>query len=46
MASTVLGMFGGWLGGYIGMGTSLFIGFVLSIVGWYWAKYMMNTYLD
>jgi len=46
VSSTVFGMIGGWLGGYVGLGTELLSGLVFSIVGWYWAKYMLNKYLD
>jgi hypothetical protein len=38
IASTALGYFGSWLGGLINIETSLVLGFVLSIVGWYLTK--------
>jgi len=46
VGSAVLGMFGGWIGGYVGMGTSLFASLIFSIVGWYGAKYLLNSYLE
>ena len=46
VSSTVFGIIGGWLGGYVGLGTALFSSLVLSIAGWYWAKYMLDKYLD
>lgn len=46
IASTILGMIGGWLGGYAGFGTSLFISFVFSVIGWYGAKHLLKKYLD
>ena len=46
VGSTVLGIFGGWLGGLVGTGTSLLIGLVFSVAGWYGAKHLLNKYLD
>jgi|GEM_PF-1225031 len=46
VSSTVFGIIGGWLGGYVGLGTELLSGLLFSIVGWYWAKHMLNKYLD
>lgn len=46
VSSTVLGMVGSWVGGFMGMGASLLIGFIFSIAGWYGAKYLLNKYLD
>jgi len=45
-SSTFFGIIGGWLGGYVGLGTELLSGLVFSIAGWYWAAYMLNKYLD
>lgn len=45
LGSTVLSMIGGWLGGLIGLGAGLFAGFVFSIIGWYWAKYLLDKYV-
>jgi hypothetical protein len=46
ISATILGMVGGWLGSFIGLGTSLMLGFFLSIVGWYLAKHLWNEYLE
>ena len=44
VASTIFGMAGSWVGNFIGLATSLILGFILSIVGWYWAKnYLENN---
>ena len=42
IVSTLFGLVGGWLGDFIGLGTSLILGFILSIVGWYWAKHQLE----
>ncbi len=46
LVSTVLGMAGGWLAGFIGFGAGLIAGFVCGIIGWYWAKYLLDRYLE
>ena len=43
IGSSVAGMLGGWLGNFVGIGTSLFLGFTLSIVGWYLTKYWLDN---
>ena len=43
-ASTVFGMAGGWLGDFGGFGVGLIVGFIFSIVGWYWAKHQLEKY--
>lgn len=45
IGSTVLGILGGWLGGFIGFGTELYLCMIFSVVGWYLAKYLCNEYL-
>ncbi|MGD0282698.1 MAG: hypothetical protein ABSB95_10080 [Dissulfurispiraceae bacterium] len=46
LGSTVLGLAGGWLGGFVGVGIGLFAGLICSIIGWYWAKNLLDKYLD
>jgi len=46
IGSTVFGIIGGWLGSFVGLGTSLFVGLILSIVGWYLAKHLWNEYME
>ncbi len=45
IGSTVLGILGSWLGGFIGFGTGLYMSIIFSVVGWYLAKYLFNEYL-
>lgn len=40
----MFGIVGGWFGDFVGFGTGLLLGFVLSVVGWYWAKYHLEKY--
>ena len=45
LSSSILGSIGWWLGDFVGMGTALLLSFVLSVVGWYGAKYLLTEYL-
>jgi hypothetical protein len=45
ISSTILGSIGWWLGDFIGTGTALLLSFVLTVVGWYGAKYLLDEYL-
>ena len=40
--STIFGMAGGWLGDFFGMGPGIILGFICSIIGWYWAKFQLE----
>ena len=44
LISTGFGMIGGWIGDFMGMGMSLILGFIFSIIGWYWAKFQLEKY--
>ena len=46
IGSTALGMLGGWLGNFVGITTSLMLGLILSIVGWYGAGYYWKEYME